>query len=191
MASVGLSSALYPAETKAVDGELSGIQAAAPAPMQEEDKPKVFLNLDDESIIAVETMLVMVSNTPVFGKKFLVAPNASLQDGLLDISVFQDFSKAEKLGYYAKMLEGGNSGNGKVQRYQARKLKVKCSPKLKVIADGIELGKGTITIKMRPGALRVIAAKKSPDPESPAEEEAGNLTVPVSQTVEEAIKDKV
>ena len=190
MVSVGLSSAIYPAETKAIGGELSGttsaasspiqaetkavggelssLQVAAPVSIQEETKPKVFLNLDDETIIAVETMLVMVSNTLVFGKKFLVAPNPSLKDGLLDISVFQDFSKAELVGYYAKMIDGSYSGNGKVQRYQARKLKVKSSPELKVMADGIDLGKGTITIKIWPGALRVIAAKKSLGMESPS-----------------------
>ena len=182
MVSVGLSSAIYPAETKAIGGELSGTTSAASSPiqaetkavggelssLQEETKPKVFLNLDDETIIAVETMLVMVSNTLVFGKKFLVAPNTSLKDGLLDISVFQDFSKAELVGYYAKMIDGSYSGNGKVQRYQARKLKVKSSPELKVMADGIDLGKGTVTIKMWPGALRVIAAKKSLGMESPS-----------------------
>ena len=182
MVSVGLSSAIYPAETKAIGGELSGTTSAASSPiqaetkavggelssLQEETKSKVFLNLDDETIIAVETMLVMVSNTLVFGKKFLVAPNPSSKDGLLDISVFQDFSKAELVGYYAKMIDGSYSGNGKVQRYQARKLKVKSSPELKVMADGIDLGKGTVTIKMWPGALRVIAAKKSLGMESPS-----------------------
>jgi YegS/Rv2252/BmrU family lipid kinase len=200
MACVGLSAAMYPDETKTVGREISGIQSAAPTPSQEETKPKVFLNLEDESIIAVETMLVMVSNTPVFGKKFLMAPNASLQDGFLDISVFQDFSKAELLGYYAKVMEGGYSGNGKIQRYQARKLKVKSSPKLKVMADGIKLGKGTVTIKMRPGALRVIAARKSLGPESPPKDEVipvpatdavETLPVPVSPTVEKTIQDKV
>jgi hypothetical protein len=110
----------------------------------------------------------MVSNTLVFGKKFLVAPNPSLKDGLLDISVFQDFSKAELVGYYAKMIDGSYSGNGKVQRYQASKLKVKSSPELKVMADGIDLGKGTVTIKIWPGALRVIAAKKNLGMESPS-----------------------
>ena len=118
--------------------------------------------MNDESKIEVETMLVMVSNTPVFGKNFLVAPEASLQDGLLDISVYPDFSKVELLRYYAAVMDGGYSGDGKVQHYQARKLKVKSSPKLDVMADGVALGRGTVTIKVRPGALRVITNEKSP-----------------------------
>ena len=110
MASVGLSAAMYPSSTKVAGGKISAIKDAAMILIHQETRPNVFLTLDDESKIEVESMLVMVSNTPVFGKKFLVAPNASLQDGLMDISVYQDFSKAELLGYYAKVMDGGYSG---------------------------------------------------------------------------------
>jgi len=184
MASVGLSAAMYPDLAKAAGGKLSGLKDAALTLVYQETRPKVFLTLDDESKIEVETMLVMVSNTPAFGKKFLVAPNASLQDGFLDISVYQDFSKAELLGYYAKVMDRGYSGDGKVQRYQARKLKVKSSPKLKVMADGIELGKGTVTIKIRPGALRVITPMKTPGLESPQKDAVAILPTPVFPIVE-------
>jgi diacylglycerol kinase (ATP) len=128
-------------------------------------------------------MLVMVSNTPVFGKNFKVAPQASLQDGLLDISVYPDFSKAELLRYYAAVMDGGYSGDGKVQHYQARKLKVKASPKLDVMADGVALGKGTVTIKVRPGALRVITTGKSSDPENPQKDMAEILPAPLPPAV--------
>ena len=52
-------------------------------------------------------------------------------------------------------MDGGYSGDGNVQHYQARKLKIKSSPKQDVMADGVALGKGTVTIKVRPGALRI------------------------------------
>ena len=200
MAGIGVSEALYPDEARAVGKKLPGIQ--------KETMPEVFLNLDDEKIIKVETPLVMVTNTPVFGKKFLLTPNASLKDGFLDISVFQGFGKDDLRGYYASMMDGGYSGKGKIRRYQARKLKVKSTPKMKVMADGIELGEGMVTIEMHPGALRVIAAKESPRLESqpkvavvpvPAKRSlsrrgvpgtAKKLPVPVSPTVKKAITRK-
>ena len=191
MATVGLSAAMYPAATKAVSGKLSGLKDAALTLIHQETRPNVFLTLDDESKIEVESMLVMVSNTPVFGKKFLVAPNASLQDGLLDISVYQDFSKAELLGYYAKVMDGGYSGDGKVQRYQARKLKIKSSPRMKVMADGIELGKGPVTIKMRPDALRVITAEKSPGLTVLQNDGSKMMPVPVPTPVENNHHEKI
>src|SRR5512142_3093719 len=162
IATIGLSAAVYPDANKAASGKLSSLKAAALTFIHQEARPKVFLTLDDESKIEVETMLVMVSNTPVFGKKFKVAPNASLQDGLLDISVYPDFGKLELIRYYAAVMDGGYSGDGKVEHYQARKMKIKTSPKQDVMADGIELGKGTVKIKVRKAALRVITAEKKP-----------------------------
>jgi diacylglycerol kinase family enzyme len=145
--------------------------------LHQETSPKAYLTLNDESKIAVETMLVMVSNTPVFGKNFLVARQASLQDGLLDISVYPDFSKVELLGYYSAVMNGGYSGDKKVHHYQARKLKVKTSPKQKVMADGVALGKGTVTIKIRQGALRVITTEKGPGIEN-QQKNPGETSVP-------------
>lgn len=162
MATIGLSAAVYPDANKAASGKLSSIKATAMTFIHQDTRPRVFLTLDDESKIEVETMLVMVSNTPIFGKDFLVAPGASLQDGLLDISVYPDFGKVELIRYYAAVMDGGYSGDGKVQRYQARKIKVKTSPKLDVMADGVALGKGTVKIKVRKNALRIITAEKTP-----------------------------
>lgn len=191
MASVGLSAAMYPSSSKVASGKISAIKDAALVLIHQDAKPKVFLTLDDESKIEVESMLVMVSNTPVFGKKFLVAPNASLQDGLLDISVYQDFGKAELLGYYAKVMDGGYSGNGKVQRYQAHKVKIKSTPKMKVMADGIELGKGTVTIKMLPASLRVITAEKSPGLVILQEDGSKMTPIPVPVPVENDHHNKI
>jgi len=112
-------------------------------------------------------MLVTVANTPLIGLKNLVAPDASMEDGLLDIAVYPDFSKAELLNYFAKIAHEGSTPNGTIQRYRARKIKVKTSPKLDVAAEGIILGKGTARIKILPGALRVIAPEPGTGAEKP------------------------
>ncbi len=185
MATIGLSAAIYPDAVKVVSGKLSSIIASAATLIHQETKPSVFLTFNGESKVEAETMLVMVSNTPVFGKNFMVAPKASLNDGLLDISIYPDFNKVELISYYAAVMNGGYSGDGKVQQFQARKLKVKTSPKLDVLADGVALGKGTVTIKVLPGALRVITSKKSPDLENPQKDEVKtNVPETVSPIVE-------
>jgi len=191
MATVGFAAAIYPNATKALGGKLSGVKDAAVTLFKQETRPTMFLTLDDESKIEVESMLVMVSNTPAFGKRLLVAPNASVQDGFMDISVYQDFSKAELVGYYAKVMDGGYSGNGKVQRYQARKLKVKSSPRLKVMADGVELGKGTATIKIRSGALRVIAPEKNPEQAKTQKDGTEMKSMPDPTPLEDNHREKI
>ena len=88
MATIGLSAAVYPAASKVASGKLSSIKVAALTFIHQETRPKIFLTLDDESKIEVETMLVMVSNTPVFGKNFMVAPRGFFARWPVWISLF-------------------------------------------------------------------------------------------------------
>lgn len=183
LTAIGLVSALFRDAHDIPNGNFSGLKDAALTLIHHETKPKVKLTLDDESKIEIETMLVVVSNTPVFGMNFLVAPNASMQDGLLDISVYPNFTKAELLAYYAKVMNEGYSPNEKIQRFRARKVEVKSTPKLDVMADGIALGKGTVEIKIRPKALWVIAPEPS-EVSSPEKEADLHLPPPIAPVEE-------
>lgn len=167
MATIGYSAALSPVATKAAASKLSGIKKSKSPILPQEVKSTIRLTLNDESKLEVDTILVMVSNAPAFGKKVQIAPGASLQDGQLDIAVYPDFSKKELARYHADVMDGGYSGNGKIQQYQTRKLKVKSTPKLVVTADGVALGKGSVTIKVLPAALRVIATGITSDLKNP------------------------
>jgi diacylglycerol kinase (ATP) len=131
-------------------------------------------------------MLAIVSNVPLIGPNMLVDPNASTDDGLLDVSVYPNFNKAELLAYFAKVTNGNETGtenmddDGKVQRYRAHKVKIKTSPKLAVMADGVMLGKGTVKIKVKPGTLRVFAPQVGAGVEKPAQEAGTDLPAPVA-----------
>jgi diacylglycerol kinase family enzyme len=145
----------------------------------------VYLTLDDESQIEVETMLVTIANTPLIGVKNLVAPDASTEDGLLDIAVYPDFSKAGLLAYFSKTAHEHSTPDGSIQRYRARKIKIKTDPKLDVAAEGIILGKGTARIKVLPGALHVLAPEPGQGAEKPPEDIGKELPEPVSPIVQQ------
>src|SRR5215212_4603675 len=95
LTAIGLVAALYPEANKLQEGKLSKLKDVALTLIHQEPDPEVYLTLDDESKIKIKTMLVVVSNAPMFGANFLVAPDAAVTDGLLDISVYPDFSKTE------------------------------------------------------------------------------------------------
>jgi hypothetical protein len=59
-------------------------------------------------------------------------------------------------------------------------LKIKASPKLEVLADGILLGKGTVRIKVLPGALHVIAPEVGRGAEKPPQATGADLPAPVA-----------
>ncbi len=177
---VGLTATIFPMIKEVPEGQLSGISKAVAALVKFESKPTVFLTLDDESKIKVETMLVTIANTPLIGVKNLVAPDASLEDGLLDIAVYPGSSKADVLAYFARTAHEGSTPDGTIQRYRARKIKVKTSPKLDIAAEGILLGKGSARIKVLPGALRVLAPEPGPGAEKPLEKAVDELTEPLA-----------
>jgi diacylglycerol kinase (ATP) len=177
---VGLAATIYPHISGFPTGKFGGIKKAALTLLNFNSKPKVFLTLDGESKIEVETMLVTVANTPIIGVKNLIAPDASLEDGLLDVAVYPNFSKADLIGYFLKTAHENPTPDGDIQRYRARKIKIKTSPKLDIAAEGILIGKGTAWIKILPKALRVIAPEPGTGTEKPLEKDAIELPAPVS-----------
>ncbi len=186
LAAVGLVAALYPDAHEILNGKLSNLKDVALKLINHQPDAKVYLTLDDESKVEVQTMLVVVSNAPMFGVNFLVAPDASLTDGLLDVSVYPNFSKTELVAYYAQIRDEGFSANEKVQRYRARKLEIKTSPKMDVMADGVMLGKGKVEIKSRSGALRIITPPDEAAPATLSKDKAEELPPPVAPVAEKA-----
>jgi diacylglycerol kinase family enzyme len=83
--------------------------------------------------------------------------------------------------YFARTAHEGETPDGTIQRYRARKIKVKSSPKLDVAAEGIIPGKGTARIKILPGVLRVLAPEPGLGAEKmQASKTARELPEPVS-----------
>jgi diacylglycerol kinase (ATP) len=177
---VGLTSTLYPDIKDVPHGDLSNLKDAVLNFLHAEPSPKIFLTLDGESRIEVDSMLVTVTNTPVIGAKNLVAPDASMEDGLLDIALYPNFSKAELLTYFAKTANERLTPDGKIQRYRARKIKLKTEPKLDIAAEGILLGKGKAKIKVLPHALKVIAPEPGVGAEKPQTAATEDMAAPVA-----------
>ena len=180
LTAVGLVAALYPETSKLADGKLSKIKDVALTLLHQEPNPEVFLTLDDESKVKINTMLVVISNAPMFGANFLVAPDASVTDGYLDISVYPDFSKTEVLAYYAQVRSEGFSANEKVQRFRACKIEIKTNPKMEVMADGVMLGKGKVEIKSKRGAVWMITPEDHIAPPALVKSVSEELPAPVA-----------
>ncbi len=176
---IGLTATIYPMIKEVPEGKLNGLKEAIQTFFRFESRPTVYLTLGDDSEVEVQTMLVTIANTPLIGLRNLVAPDASMDDGLLDISVYPNFSKAEVLSYFARTVRENDVPDGRIQRYRARKIKIKTDPKLDIAAEGILLGKGTAKIKVLARELNVIAPEPGTGAEKP-EEAVPELPEPVS-----------
>jgi diacylglycerol kinase (ATP) len=180
LVTIGIGAAIYPDALHASKGRLSSVKDVIQTVLTHDASPRVTLVMDGESRVTVEAMLAIVSNVPLIGPNMLVDPNASLDDGLFDVSVFPNYSKAELLTYFTKVAKEGHADDGRIQRYRAHKLKVKTSPKLEIMADGVMLGKGTVKIKVLPGVLRVIAPQVGAGMEKPPQATGADLPAPIA-----------
>ncbi len=177
---VGIAADLYPHMKKIPKGDLSRIKDAVSTVIRKPSNPKMLLTLDKESQVEVKSMLVAVMNLPVMGAHFVVAPDASLEDGLLDVVTYPEFSKPQLLAHFAQLNDQGTADDSKVQRYRARKIRIKASPKQAVLADGVLFGKGAVKIRVRPGALRVIAPEVGTGVEAPPRKEVVATPAPAA-----------
>ncbi|GAB1693660.1 diacylglycerol/lipid kinase family protein [Krasilnikovia sp. M28-CT-15] len=104
---------------------------------------------------------VVVANAPWYGGGLRVAPAASLDDGLLDLVTVGALPRRRMLPVLAALRHGTHLGLSGIAASRAREVTIAADRALPVYADGEPLGHCPVTVRVRPGALRLIGA---PDP---------------------------
>ncbi|MFF2451351.1 diacylglycerol/lipid kinase family protein [Isoptericola sp. NPDC058082] len=109
--------------------------------------------------------LVTAANGPQIGGGIRVAPSASLDNGLLDVLVATDLSKAGALAVFPSMFTGGHVRRRKVHVVRARAVTIEPGPEAWVAgerplpvahADGERLGALPLRVEVRARALQVL-----------------------------------
>ncbi len=103
-------------------------------------------------------LMVAVQNGPRAGGSFLLAPGASVEDGLLDVVVAGAFGRLGTLGILPKLMRGAHLGHPKVARFPARAVTLTWSRPMPVQMEGeIQPPRARFEVELRPRALRVLA----------------------------------
>jgi diacylglycerol kinase family enzyme len=74
----------------------------------------------------------------------------------LDVFTFSDMSKLNMLSY-AVLSRGGLVQDAGIQHYRVKHVKIHTIPRMPVLADGILLGEGSLSVHIHPRALTVMA----------------------------------
>ena len=100
--------------------------------------------------------MVLIANMPYLGPHFKMAPGVSFRDGRLDVFVFTEMGKLDLVAYVVQSA-GGGAVEARLRHYRVKQLTVASHPAMAVLADGVPLDPGRVTILIHPRALRVIA----------------------------------
>lgn len=120
-------------------------------------KPARFtLTLDGERHEVVG-FSVAAANSRAYGGGMFIAPEAELDDGLLDVVSTARSSKLAFLVNLPKVFEGGHVENDEVSVRRAREVRIEADRPFAVYADGEHLADLPATVSLLPRALRVIA----------------------------------
>jgi len=99
---------------------------------------------------------VAACNSGVFGGGMALAPDADLEDGLLDVVVTSDTSKANFLRTLPKIFRGTHLDEPEIELFRAGEVRVDAERPFRIYADGDPIGTTPATIRAVPGALRVL-----------------------------------
>jgi diacylglycerol kinase (ATP) len=106
--------------------------------------------------IRLRSSFLAVANGPYYGGNFTVCPGARLDDGLLSVGVFRDFSKRELLFHFLSISHGRRQYHPKLEMFECAWLEVRAQEKLQVHVDGNPVGTTPVRFSIRRNALTVL-----------------------------------
>lgn len=118
---------------------------------------KFRISLDDGDEIDLKAWLVAVGNSTQYGGGMKITPDASITDGILDITVVGDISKLKFLKTFPRVFKGTHILDPDVATFTAKKIRVEADRDFSAWADGEKVGSLPAVIESDPGALHVVA----------------------------------
>jgi len=120
-------------------------------------KPDTYIITDESGNHQYNAFLVACANASQYGNNAYIAPEASMQDGLLDVIIMEPFNiiEAAKVGFdlFAKTLKS----NKHIKTFQARSIHIHRNESGAVHFDGDPTKMGTdIDVRIEPLGLKAI-----------------------------------
>lgn len=102
-------------------------------------------------------LIAVFANTPRYGGGMKVAPQAKMDDGLLDVCIVVGMNPFKLFYEFPRVYFGRHLRLKEVEYFQASRLRVETEHPMDVYADGEYVCQTPIEVGVHPAALRVIA----------------------------------
>jgi len=164
VAGIGLEAALFPAgeEVKSpgvlstLRGIIDGLRillAYQPALLR--------ISIDERKRRPYHAIQVTICNSRYYGPKFELVPDAVMDDGLLDVVIYRNFSKLEYIRHAIAIVQGKRLYQPKVIHRRIKSMRINADLPLEIQADGLPHGYTPATVTVLPGALRVCVPARA------------------------------
>ena len=113
---------------------------------------QMLLQIDDQVLEKANTF-VTICNSRITGGNMLIAPEASIRDGWLDVLVVNAISRLELLKTFPKVFSGTHTKHPELEMFRAKRLRLETDPPSLLTPDGESLGTTPIDVEILPGKL--------------------------------------
>ncbi len=107
---------------------------------------KLKMEIDGQSIER-ENVFVELSNTRYTGTTFLMAPDAKIDDGLLDVTLLNKINRRGILKIFPTIFDGTHVNQEHIEVFKARKIKIETNIPKVLTPDGEVLGSTPIEVE--------------------------------------------
>ncbi len=113
-------------------------------------KYPIKLTLTDKNnqieVIDQDLVFVEVANSRYTGTSFLIAPEAKINDGLLDVIILKKISRAKTLRLFPSIYSGKHINYEEVECRQVKSISIETPKPMPLMPDGEFLGQTPVTI---------------------------------------------
>ena len=109
----------------------------------------------------LDAMLIAIGNGPWYGRGLKMCPDASLEDGLLDLTIVRPVSRLTLTRIFPKVYPGEHVHHPRVEVRKAAKVRVDSTGVL-AYGDGERIGPLPATCEAVPGAVSVLTPGTEP-----------------------------
>lgn len=104
-----------------------------------------------------KSLLAAVLNSPTYGAGLRLAPDATVDDGLLHVVVIEELSKLGVLRLLPRLMGSGELRTPRVKRWRAQRVRLTADRPCLFHCDGETMGSTPVEIEVVPKAVRVLA----------------------------------
>ncbi len=115
----------------------------------------------DGKIIKRDNIFVEISNSCYTGTTFYMAPQAKLDDGLLDITLLNKVGRLKILKVFPSIFSGQHGKFDEVEVFKARTIKVHAPKKMKLSPDGELLAETPFEVECLKRKLKIFWPKNA------------------------------
>jgi diacylglycerol kinase (ATP) len=122
----------------------------------------IQIELENGEKIETRVRLVTISNAPLYGLNNLVAPDAKMDDGLLDLAVYDGLNDVDLAGYFLNSAHGTRVSNPNVRFYRTRRVQIRSRQEMPATSDKDELPEQQVLdFELIPRAISMIVGQGS------------------------------